>query len=364
MLKVEAISNYLKNLYGGKIRIIRVGGELAEDKETIKGFGYGNPLPIEVEIAGRKTTLIIETMKEDIFGHDYLADRAHGIVLAYTTFNRLPRHKRVVDIGVITKEGEIKSLSDPEEFFILTEKIEGKPYYLDLERIKQSEKLTELDLERARALSKYLAEIHSQKNASKPHLYIRRLRDLVGHGECIMGLIDSYMIHNSLQKIGIDENFLQRIELNCVKWRWKLRKHTDRLCQIHGDFHPWNILFREGTDFSLLDRSRGEWGEAADDVAALTINYLFYSLQKYGCLSGPFKTLFETFFETYLRESEDYDLLKIIQPYYAWRGLVIASPIWYPTLPLNVRSAIFTFIDKVLETDKFDPYRVNDYIIG
>ena len=35
---------------------------------------------------------------------------------------------------------------------------------------------------------------------------------------------------------------------------------------MHGDFHPWNLLFREGVEFSVLDRSRGEWGEPADDV--------------------------------------------------------------------------------------------------
>jgi aminoglycoside phosphotransferase (APT) family kinase protein len=44
---------------------------------------------------------------------------------------------------------------------------------------------------------------------------------------------------------------------------------------VHGDFHPWNILFQNDCDFAVLDRSRGEWGDPADDVAPLTINYLF-----------------------------------------------------------------------------------------
>jgi len=48
-----------------------------------------------------------------------------------------------------------------------------------------------------------------------------------------------------------------------------------RLSQVHGDFHPWNVLFREGVDFTVLDRSRGERGEPADDVTAMTINYIF-----------------------------------------------------------------------------------------
>lgn len=30
----------------------------------------------------------------------------------------------------------------------------------------------------------------------------------------------------------------------------------------------------------MLDQSRGEWGEAADDVSSMTINYLFFGLLK------------------------------------------------------------------------------------
>ena len=80
-----------------------------------------------------------------------------------------------------------------------------------------------------------------------------------------------------------------------MEWRWKLRNRTGRLCQVHGDFHPWNVMFRNGTDFSVLDRSRGEWGEAADDITAMAMNYIFYSVQKSFRLSGDLKDLFELF---------------------------------------------------------------------
>ena len=111
-----------------------------------------------------------------------------------------------------------------------------------------------------------------------------------------------------------------------------------------------------------MDRSRGEWGEPADDVTAMTINYLFYSLQAYGELTGPFKRLFEIFWEDYLNKTGDEEILTTVQPFYAWRGLVIASPIWYPTLPSAVRTKIFNFVRKVLETDRFEVYRVNSYL--
>ncbi|HDJ26205.1 MAG TPA: hypothetical protein ENF34_02695 [Candidatus Bathyarchaeota archaeon] len=218
--------------------------------------------------------------------------------------------------------------------------------------------MTELDKRRCLALADYLAEIHSVK-LEQPSLYVRRIRDLVGHGECIMGLIDSY-------PQGLDyapEELLKRVEHLCVEWRWRLKKKAHRLSQVHGDFHPWNIIFRPGsTEFTLLDRSRGDWGEPADDLTALTINYIFYSIRAYGLLKGPFEELFTAFWDRYLDKTGDEEVLEVVQPFYAWRGLVVASPIWYPTLPTDVRIKLFNFVVNVLGAERFELGAVNDYI--
>src|SRR5262249_20280714 len=83
---------------------------------------------------------------------------------------------------------------------------------------------------------------------------------------------------------------------------------------VHGDFHPWNILFQEGAKYRLLDRSRGEWGEPADDVTCLT-NELPVFL-----------------WERYLRHSGDTEILDVAAPFFGFRGLVMAHPVWYPHL--------------------------------
>jgi hypothetical protein len=132
---------------------------------------------------------------------------------------------------------------------------------------------------------------------------------------------------------------------------------------VHGDFHPWNILFRKGEDFTLLDRSRGEWGEPADDVSCLTINYLFASLLRSGRLAEPFATLFLRFWEHYLELAKDAELLEVVAPFYAWRGLVIGSPVWYPRLPQGVRRVLFNFIQNVLSDDRFEYTDVNRYLL-
>lgn len=55
----------------------------------------------------------------------------------------------------------------------------------------------------------------------------------------------------------------------------------------------------------------------------------------------------------------DEGILTVIQPFYAWRGLVIASPIWYPNLTKQTRTKIFNFIRNVLETEKVDPKKID-----
>lgn len=40
-------------------------------------------------------------------------------------------------------------------------------------------------------MTSYLSDIHSIKRDSKS-LYWRKIRDTIGHGECLMGVLDTY----------------------------------------------------------------------------------------------------------------------------------------------------------------------------
>src|SRR5665811_2465156 len=102
-----------------------------------------------------------------------------------------PRHVRAFDVGYFTREGRMRSSRDADEYFILMDLVDGTEYFYDLDRVKDEGTLTELDVARAQALSDYLAEIHAVRQVN-PVIYTRRIRDLVGHGELIMGLIDNY----------------------------------------------------------------------------------------------------------------------------------------------------------------------------
>jgi hypothetical protein len=327
------------------------------DDGSVKGYGYGRPLLLEFTQQGKTRKLVLETMPAGAFGHEHFSDRAQIMLWKHATSAKLPGHAATLDAGAFLDRGRLASLGSADEFFVLTEFIQGEGYYKDLERLMGASEPEALDKERTKALASYLAHIHTLKH-DEPELYVRRIRDLVGHGECLMGLTDSYpadfVVPGSLS--------LEEIEKRAVSWRWRIKGRTGRLCQVHGDFHPWNILFDQGAEFMVIDRSRGEWGEPADDVAALSINYMFFAVQQHGRLTGACETLFRLFWDTYLEHTSDLEIKQVIQPFYAWRGLVVASPVWYPRLAPEVRAKLFRFIDNVLEINCFEPAQVNAYL--
>ncbi|MCZ2151787.1 MAG: phosphotransferase [Bryobacterales bacterium] len=355
-LKLDNLERYLASLLRIPVTVLGMAPLGTEPREQdVKGYGYGTPIRVDFEAGGARRTAVLHTITPGPFGHEHMPDRAQILLWEHQAFNRLPRHVPSLDVGVFQSDGALLSLGRIEEPFLLTGYAEGEGYVRDLERLRSSDALTPLDLERADALCDYLVEIH-RVPGNNPDLYRRRIRELVGHGECIMGLTDSYPPHPL-----IPSTLLEQIEHHCVRWRWKLKPLTHRLRQVHGDFHPWNILFRSGADFSLLDRSRGEFGDPADDVTSLTMNYLFFSLQRSGRLEGSFATLFRRFWERYVEQSGDSEILRAAAPFFAFRGLVIASPLWYPALSDSVRRKLLSFVLAVLDADSFHPAEVNHY---
>jgi len=129
---------------------------------------------------------------------------------------------------------------------------------------------------------------------------------------------------------------------------------------VHGDYHPYNILFRDDEQAVLLDRSRGAWGEPADDVSCLAINYLFFSLQRCGKLAPPFAELWQTFWQSYLEQTSDRELLRVVVPFLVWRALVLGSPTWYDASD-SVRLTLYHFIEQILGEGSFDPGCINEY---
>ena len=345
MINEDAIKSYLKNKFKDADIFIRKLGA------GVHGAGF----LIEIKTKEEVKSYVIKGLFPEGLGHDYPSDRAQVFLLDLETYNDLPKHAKAVDVLAEMPDGAVKSIGGGKEYYLLMERVDGTDYFNDLKEFSKKEKLDFEDISKIKAMTSYLAEIHSVKKESRS-LYWRKIRDIIGHGECLMGVFDIYPDGT----LSYEE--MAEIEKMCVDWRAKLKPKTHRLCQIHGDFHPGNIWFKDSTDFVLLDRSRGPYGDAADDVTALTINYIFFSLMYHGEVKGAYLEGLNLFFEEYIRQTNDNELFEVLAPFFAFRGVVVANPVFYPELSHDARNKIFRFVKRVLSAEKFEPGKVNYYI--
>jgi hypothetical protein len=338
---------------GGRVLdVCRLGADRAtdDDDDTHKSVGYGEPCRVRLATPQGERSFVFHLQRSDGFGHDRRADRAHAQLEAFDTFGRIPSHVRALDVGAVGRDGRLISLAESGEFYLVTEWVEGTPYADDLRRIAGAARLAVLDLARADALCDYLVALHARR-AGTPDGYRRAVRDLVGHGEGIFGMIDGY----APETPGAPPERLREIERRCLEWRWRLRAREDRVTRTHGDFHPFNVVFGDGESFHLLDASRGCVGDPADDVAAMTINFVFFALDHADAWKNAMRPLFHRFFARYLERSGDDALLDVVAPFFAWRGLVVASPAFYPSLPAAARDRLLGFVERTLDAPRFDP---------
>jgi aminoglycoside phosphotransferase (APT) family kinase protein len=250
---------------------------------------------------------------------------------------------------VIGTDGALRSIADGGELYLLTEWAEGRMYASDLRRIAQQGASAD-DLGRVDRLADYLAQLHTRQ-PDRPALYRRAVRDLIGSGEGIFGMIDGY----GPDVPAAPPARLQRIEQLACDWRWRLRGREHRLSRTHGDFHPFNIVLGAGDELALLDASRGSAGEPADDLTALAINYVFFAVDAPHAWSRGFGSLWHRLWSRYLEATGDREVLDTAAPWLAWRALVVANPRWYPGLSEDGRDALLGWVERTLASPCFDP---------
>ncbi len=358
MYSLNSLHNFFNEIFSGTVEEVSLAEFGKQEGEVLKDFGYGKPIIVRLKLAtGESKDVVLSTMRGDEYGHQYYWDRARILMFQYETGGKLKKHVLPVALGYIS-EDKLVPVKGAREFFIVNERVEGKDYYLSLDRIKKGDFRKE-DIEFVKKLATYLAEIHREKKEDRD-LYLRRIRNLIGDCECIFGIIDGYPYPYE----DYPEDRFINLEQKLILWRWKLKKYHDRLCVVHGDFHPWNVLVTDDGDFWVLDRSRGEFGDGADDVATMACNYILYGLYDKPQISGPFEEMYMTFLEEYLSITNDSEMLEVIAPFFVFRALVIASPKWYPTHPKEVREGLFRFMENILEDERFDYKNVNKYMQG
>jgi len=345
MINEAALKDYLKK----KFNVPRV--EIRKIGSGVQGSGF----LVEIDTAEGLKSYVIKDLIPEGLGHDYPSDRAAVFLLDLDEYRNLPKHVKAIDVLAEKEDGSVISIGGGKEYYLLMERGKGRDYFHDLNEFSRKNRLETSDIKKIESMTSYLAEIHSVKKDSRT-LYWRKIRDTIGHGECLMGVLDTY------PDGVISYGEMAEIEKKSVEWRAGLKPQYKRLRQIHGDFHPGNIWFQSNSDFILLDRSRGPWGEPADDVTALTINFIFFSVKHHGEVKGPYLEGLKLFFDDYVRQTGDSEIYSVVQLFYAFRGVVVANPVFYPELTPEQRKLLFRFIHNVLDSERFEPERANEYL--
>lgn len=352
----NSIKDYLEKRFGGKVSRI----EIAPLGRGVLGTGY----LLEFEIGSEKYRKVLKSLFTEHMGKEYAADRAQSLILAHSTYGLMDNHVRSNDVVGIEETGRIVSVGNAEEFFIIMDEARGTDYFSDIVRIARSNRLEETDKNKAIILAEFLAKLHKDK-FKKESLYKRKIRDTIGSGESIMGVMDMYP-----EKLDYFPKETQiKIVQKAVECWMRDKFRGDRLCRVHGDFHPGNVWFKDSENFTLLDRARGEYGEAADDITALLINFIFYSLIYKGKFGGALADLLNIFVGRYFHLSNDKGMEEVIAPYWAFRAAVLCNPYFYSDEFFKgglkadvVRREIINFALNALRAERFDWKRINEYI--
>lgn len=227
MINEEAIKAYLLKRFSDVIHV-----DISKLGSGVQGSGF----LIEMKTSAGIQSYVIKTLIPEGLGHDYPSDRAAVFLLDLDEYKTLPKHVKAIDVLSEMEDGSIKSIGGGKEYYLLMEKAEGEHYFNDLTSFAKKDSLEDIDMNKIKAMTSYLAEIHAVKKDSKT-LYWRKLRDTVGHGECLIGVFDTYPDGTLTYEEMAD------IIKKSVDWYAKLKPKYKRLSQIHGDFHPGNIWF-------------------------------------------------------------------------------------------------------------------------
>ena len=275
----------------------------------------------------------------------------------------MDNHVKSEDVIAQNEDNSLTSVGNAKEFYILMEEAKGDDLFKDFNEIKETKQLKDETKEKILTISNFLVELHKNKHKSIP-LYRRKIRDTIGSGGSLIGLLD---MHPDSAFEQFEKKWMSIVSKSIIFWR-RSRDMHNRLCEIHADYHPGNLWF-EDQKLTILDRSRGRFGEPADDITAFIINPIMYSLITNGNFEGPFKEIFDIFWNNYFKKTNDKEMRKIMAPYIAFRVAVVTNPIFYNDESLGgkekakfIRTKMINLALNILKDNEFNPGKINTYL--
>lgn len=354
-LSERQIKKYLKEKFKGIVRNLKI----TEIGSGVVGTGY----LLEFNCNKKNHRLILKSIFAKNLNLDYPADRAQSFLLAHDAYNSMSNHIKSKDVISLTNKNHLKSIGDSKEFYILMEEAKGKDFSKDFEEIKIKGILTKEHKKKILILSDFLVELHKQKS-NLFSCYRRKIRDTFAGDGSIMQILDAWP-KNDFELFKED---WEEIIKNSLKIWMISRSMSHRNVEIHGDFHPGNLWF-DNFNLTILDRARGKYGEAADDISSFLINPIFYSVSKSKRFKGAFKEMFDLFWNNYFSKTGDKEMRKIMGLFIAFRVAVVCNPIFYsddffggPQNAHNTRKKMINLCKNILKDSEFNPAKINFYL--
>lgn len=339
------IKQFLEKNYGQKVQVIKI---------TKLGTGFmAAGYRVDFKIKDGPKKVVIRIISPIDFSNDYAADRMASFWIQHHSAKLLSSHVKSLGIlGINKKSKEVGRVDHYDEFIQVLDWAEGEEYFADLERILKDNKANDADFKKVALLSDYLVKTHKKKfKGSKDQalsLYKRHTRDYIG-SRFMIDVLDTYPSEISFTSWGK----LHKLVFDVYKYRESLKNDFTRLSKIHGDYHPGNIRFKNNKQFIVLDASRAIWGEPADDVSCLGINYLWYALKQTGKFKGIFMELFDKFWNNYLIKTGDLEINTILPLFIAIRSVVLKHPLYF-SVDDKIRKKLLAFSYHTLKTGNFE----------
>jgi len=286
----------------------------------------------------RRRSVIVRSPVSMADGDQHVANRLRHALWQFEAFNRLPHHARAYAVGALGADGRHVDLGGVRDPFILEEDVPGRDLMSDLWDGTVADDRVRREL---LACARLLREVHRRELPDGAD-YRRSLREYTVR---YCRLLDTFAEGSAfVARHG------EAVTRSAMRWYWRLRGRRERLCVIHGDFHPGNILFRDG-DICVIDRKHLEFGDPNEDVAPLVVNLLVAALARHGRLTEVHVAQLRDFFAEYLRGGVNADYAEFFPPFVLTRLLVLANPDWY-ALEGGVRERIWGFAAEVCELDR------------
>ncbi|MEU2424170.1 hypothetical protein ABZ619_24635 [Streptomyces sp. NPDC007851] len=299
---------------------------------------HGMTRSVRVEVVrpdGDSAAFFLKAPHEALYGETLRSDRARELVWRMEGYPRIPGHVKAHAVSV---EGDrLVRVDRPVSNWCLMEpEMPG-----DLLADRLADLGSGLFAKDPAVMAAYLAELHVPVEDDGT-LYRRSIRDTLSNAT--FRLIDS-----STEHWGQRPAVHRELEHLLTDWRIRL-PGNGRLHRTHHDFHPWNI-FLEGDNLTVTGARLPGVGDVSDDLAALLVNYIWFSLRTHRAFEGAYRQAYHDTVQTYLRLSGNTFARASYPPFLAKRLLVLINPAYYPRQPGWIVDALLDLTMAVLREE-------------